>query len=89
MSVVDHLGRFPPPTLDWPQLIPLIGPANAAVANYDGVLAGGPNGADRAAHSATGASGRSAPRLDRGERPPRPVLMFPELLAITEGWDAS
>jgi len=43
MSVVYHLGRFPPPTLDWPQLIPLIGPANAAVAKYEGVLAGVPN----------------------------------------------
>lgn len=43
MSVAYHLGRFPPPTLDWPRLIPLIGPANAAVAKYEGVLAGVPN----------------------------------------------
>ena len=24
-----HLGAFPPKALDWPQLIPLLGPANA------------------------------------------------------------
>ena len=27
-----HLGQFPPSTFDWPQLIPLIGPASAALA---------------------------------------------------------
>ncbi len=37
--VLYHAGRFPPPTLDWPRLIPLIGPAAAAVARYDGMLA--------------------------------------------------
>ena len=37
-------GRFPPEErLDWPKLIPLIGPAVAAVARYDGVLAAVPN----------------------------------------------
>ncbi len=34
---------FPPPDLDWPRLLPLIGPANAAVARYEGVLHGIPN----------------------------------------------
>ncbi len=38
-----HEGRFPPADLDWPQIIPLIGPAAAAVARYDGMLAAVPN----------------------------------------------
>jgi len=41
--VAYHHGRFPPPTLDWPRLLPLIGPANAAIARYEGVLRGVPN----------------------------------------------
>ena len=37
-------GAFPPDArLDWPRLIPLIGPAAAAVARYDGVLAAVPH----------------------------------------------
>lgn len=36
-------GAFPPPTLDWPALIPEIGPASAAVARYDGTLSAIPN----------------------------------------------
>lgn len=43
-SVQYHDGRFPPESrLDWPQLIPLIGPAAAAVARYDGMLGATPN----------------------------------------------
>ncbi len=38
-----HEGRFPPDRLDWPTLIPLLGPTAAAVARYDGVLAAIPN----------------------------------------------
>ena len=38
-----HEGRFPPADLDWQKLIPLIGPANAAVARYDGTLSAIPN----------------------------------------------
>ena len=38
-----HVGRFPPDKLDWPALIPLIGPAATAVARYDGTLAATPN----------------------------------------------
>lgn len=38
-----HESRFPPQALDWPRLIPLIGPAAAAVARYDGMLAAVPN----------------------------------------------
>ncbi len=38
-----HAGRFPPDNLDWPALIPLIGPAATAVARYDGTLAATPN----------------------------------------------
>ncbi|MGH6795600.1 MAG: Fic family protein [Methylocella sp.] len=43
MAVLYHEGRFPPGELDWPRLLPLIGPANAAIARYDGVLHGVPN----------------------------------------------
>src|SRR5690554_4921532 len=42
-AVHYHLGDFPPAELDWPQLIPLLGPASAAVARYDGTLAAVPN----------------------------------------------
>jgi Fic family protein len=38
-----HEGRFPPQDLDWQRLLPLIGPANAAVARYEGALLGIPN----------------------------------------------
>ena len=41
--VYYHTGSFPPQSLDWPELIPLIGPAAAAVARYDGALAAVPN----------------------------------------------
>src|SRR5690625_3747570 len=40
-----HLGQFPPAELDWQRLIPLLGPAAAAVARYDGTLAAIPNAA--------------------------------------------
>lgn len=42
-AVHYHEGKFPPKQLDWEQLIPLVGPANAAVARYDGVLSAIPN----------------------------------------------
>jgi len=38
-----HEGGFPPDKLDWDRLVPYIGPANAAVARYDGMLAAIPN----------------------------------------------
>ena len=38
-----HTGRFPPEAIDWSALIPLLGPAAAAVARYDGMLAAVPN----------------------------------------------
>jgi len=38
-----HTGKFPPARLDWERLIPLIGPANAALARYDGLLSAIPN----------------------------------------------
>lgn len=41
--VLYHLGRFPPSALEWPALIPLIGPAAPAVARYDAMLAAVPN----------------------------------------------
>ena len=42
-AVPYHQGGFPPPQLDWQQLIPLLGPANASLARYDGLLEGIPN----------------------------------------------
>ena len=38
-----HYGKFPPKNIDWMRLVPLIGPANAALARYDGTLAAIPN----------------------------------------------
>lgn len=38
-----HTGQFPPASIDWEQLIPLIGPASAAIARYSGILEGIPN----------------------------------------------
>ena len=43
MAVRYHLGKFPPKELDWPKLIPLIGPASAGLARYDGLLSAIPN----------------------------------------------
>ena len=43
MPVAYHQGAFPPAELDWQRLLPFIGPANAAVARYEGVLHGIPN----------------------------------------------
>jgi len=40
-----HEGQFPPLNFDWLRLIPLIGPANAALARYDGTLQAIPNAA--------------------------------------------
>jgi Fic family protein len=40
-----HEGSFPPKEINWDQLIPLIGPASAALARYDGTLAAVPNAA--------------------------------------------
>ena len=40
-----HTGKFPPKRLDWERLIPLIGPASAALARYDGLLSAIPNAA--------------------------------------------
>lgn len=40
-----HLNQFPPDPkqLDWQRLVPLIGPANASLARYDGMIAAIPN----------------------------------------------
>ena len=38
-----HSGHFPPQNLDWQRLVPLIGPAQAEVAHYEGMLKGLPN----------------------------------------------
>ncbi len=42
-AVHYHVGAFPPERLRWEELIPLLGPAAAAVARYDGVLGAVPN----------------------------------------------
>jgi Fic family protein len=42
-AVAYHHGGFPPAHIDWPRLISLIGPANAAVARYAGLLEGIPS----------------------------------------------
>ena len=43
-TVYYHDGKFPPySSLDWPELIPLLGPTAAAVARYDGMLSAIPN----------------------------------------------
>ena len=38
-----HAGHFPPQNLDWQRLLPMIGPAHAAVAGYEGMLKGLPD----------------------------------------------
>lgn len=43
MPVRYHKRRFPPSDLDLATFFPLVGPASAAVARYEGVLAGIPN----------------------------------------------
>ncbi|MGV7931037.1 MAG: Fic family protein [Spirochaetota bacterium] len=40
-----HDGAFPPRSIDWASLVPLIGPAAAAIARYDGLLSAIPNAA--------------------------------------------
>ena len=43
-AVCYHDGKFPPvKQLDWEELVPRIGPASAAIARYDGMLAAIPN----------------------------------------------
>lgn len=43
MAVTYHLNQFPPKILDLVKLIHLIGPAQAALARYDGILQAIPN----------------------------------------------
>lgn len=38
-----HMNGFPPRDIDWAQLVPLVGQANAALARYDGLVAVIPN----------------------------------------------
>ncbi len=38
-----HYGQFPPTHVNWVKLIPLLGPASAALARYDGTLTAIPN----------------------------------------------
>lgn len=38
-----HLGHFPPKSLDWERLVPLLGPAHAGLADYNGTIKGIPN----------------------------------------------
>ena len=41
--VLYHKGKFPPRELDLQRLLPLVGPANAELARYDGILTAIPN----------------------------------------------
>ena len=41
--VAYHTGKFPPQSLDWSRLIPLLGPASAALARYNALLTAIPN----------------------------------------------
>ncbi len=43
MAVQYHTGKFPPNNIEWRRLIPLIGPATASLARYDGTLQSVPN----------------------------------------------
>lgn len=43
MAIRYHYGAFPPASLEWSKLIPLLGPTRAAIARYDGVLSAVPN----------------------------------------------
>jgi Fic family protein len=43
MAVKYHLGKFPPKELEWAKPIPLIGPASAGLARYEGLLSAIPN----------------------------------------------
>lgn len=46
MSEVNyHYGQFPPHDFDFSKLMPLVGPANRAIARYDGLLSAIPNAA--------------------------------------------
>jgi len=44
-AVKYHHGGFPPRALDLQRLLPLVGPANAELARYDGILSAVPNAA--------------------------------------------
>lgn len=37
-AVAYHADKFPPTNIDWPHIIPLLGPATGAIARYDGLL---------------------------------------------------
>lgn len=41
--VLYHRGGFPPKELDLERLLPLVGPANAQLARYEGILSAVPN----------------------------------------------
>jgi Fic family protein len=43
MVINYHTDKFPPQDLDWQRIVPLIGPAQAAIAHYGGILTAVPN----------------------------------------------
>lgn len=43
MAIHYHYDAFPPKNLQWEKIIPLVGPASAAIARYDGILKALPN----------------------------------------------
>lgn len=42
-GILYHDGKFPPARMDFERLMPLVGPANASLARYDGLLQAVPN----------------------------------------------
>ncbi len=92
-----HPGRFPPQKLDWEKLVPLIGPANAALARYDGLLSAIPNSAilvspltiQEAVLSSRieGTQATIGDVLEYESSRQASLYVFPELLNLTEGRD--
>ena len=92
-----HMGRFPPQKLDWEKLVPLIGPANAALARYDGLLSAIPNAAilvspltmQEAVLSSRieGTQATIGEVLEYESGRQASLYVFPELLNLTEGRD--
>lgn len=78
-----HYGKFPPLNIDWSRLIPLLGPASAALARYDGTLVAIPNAAvllsPLTTQEAVLSSRIEGTQATRGE--------ISELINTTEGYD--
>ena len=91
MAVYYHEGRFPPDDrIDWLRLVPLLGPAVAALARYDGALSAVPNPrvllSPMTTQEAVLSSRHDVLRVVRAGNGRRGnLLVFPALLNIAEG----